>query len=198
MELMKHWRAEPTRASQGAQEPTAAQLGAAVAAGAMVAVAMPVLSSVSSDAAVGGRRSIEVTTTSDLVILRATRVVPGSGSWRSGTEVIVGFATKRIQPGGASRSTTAAGLTAGSRARTPNLGPGDKIRTRIIATARPGTPAMCGACSSTAWLGADSVTVTGRVRLGDGRTAVNPARDIRRAAGQERPAATSAKTSTAV
>ena len=35
----------------------------------MVAVAMPVLSSVSSEAAVGGRRSIEVTTTSDLVIL---------------------------------------------------------------------------------------------------------------------------------
>jgi hypothetical protein len=173
MERMKHWRAEPTRSGRVHTFNRRRTLGAAVAAGAMMAAVMPVLSSVSSDAAVGGRRSIEVTTTSDLVILdgypRPARV--RIMAFRDG--VMVGSATKRVQPGGTIEMNHGGGPDCWESARTPNLRPGDKIRTRIIGTRTRDSMVVRGMFIDTVTPSANgtSVEVSGTVRLA-GRTGV--------------------------
>ncbi len=171
MERMKHWRAEPTRSARVHKTNRRRSVGAAVAAGAMVAVALPVLSSVSSDAAVGGRRSIEVTTTSDLVILEGypRRARVRIMAIRNG--VIVGSATKRVQPGGTIEMNHGGGPDCWESARTPNLRPGDKIRTRIIGTRTRDSMVVRGLFIDTVDRGDTSVTVSGHVRL-TGRTGV--------------------------
>src|SRR5687767_3307573 len=132
MELRTHWRAEPTRSGRVHRRSNGGRrVRAAVAVGAMVAVAMPVLSS---DAAVGGSRSIEVTTTSDMVILEGfpeNRRVKIEAI-RAGK--VIAFATKRTQPGGGIELNHGGGSDCWESRRTPNLGPRDKIRTTILAT----------------------------------------------------------------
>ena len=133
MENLTHRRrAEPTRARRVHNRSRRARLlRAAVAVGAMVAVTLPVLSS---DAAVGGRRSIEVTTSSDLVILSGypSRAQVKVQVLRKG--VVVGFATKRTTRAGdleLNHSGRAAGDCFESP-NTPNIRPGDKVRTTIL------------------------------------------------------------------
>ena len=176
MELRTHRRAEPTRSGRVHRRSNGGRmLGAAVGVGAMVAVAMPVLSS---DAAVGGSRSIEVTTTSDMVILEGfpeNRRVKIEAI-RAGK--VIAFATKRTQPGGSIELNHGGGSDCWESARTPNLGPRDRIRTTILASGVRDTSYVRGVWLDTVDPGADSVIATGRVRLGDGPTAVNPARDI--------------------
>jgi hypothetical protein len=172
MERMKHWRAEPTRSARVHRTNRRRSMGAAVAAGAMVAVAMPVLSSVSSDAAVGGRRSIEATTVSDLVVLegypRSARVY--IKVVRGGT--IVGSATKRAFRG-AIELNHGGGPDCWESRRTPNIRPGDKIVTRIIGTRIRDFMVVRGLFIDSATPSADgtSVDVEGRVNL-TGRTGV--------------------------
>ena len=146
-------------------------LGAAVAVGAMVAVAMPVLSSVSSEAAVGGRRSIEATTTSDMVILEGypRRARVRIMAIRGGE--IVGSAIKRVQPGGTIEMNHGGGSDCWESARTPNLRPGDTIRTRIIGTRTIDSMVVRGLFINTVERGESSVTVSGEVDL-TGRTGV--------------------------
>jgi hypothetical protein len=146
-------------------------LGAAVAMGAMVAVAMPVLSSVSSEAAVGGRRSIEVTTSSDLVILEGypRRARVRIMALRGG--VIVGSAIKRVQPGGTIEMNHGGGSDCWESARTPDLRPGDTIRTRIIGTRTLDSMVVRGLFIDSVTPNDTSVTVSGHVQL-TGRTGV--------------------------
>lgn len=176
MELRTHWRAEPTRSGRVHKRSNGGRrVRAAVAVGAMVAVAMPVLSS---DAAVGRPRSIEVTTTSDMVILEGfpeNRRVKIEAI-RAGK--VIAFATKRTQPGGGIELNHGGGSDCWESRRTPNLGPRDKIRTTILATGVRDTSYVRGVWIDSVEHGANSVTVSGRVRLGDGPTAVNPARDV--------------------
>ncbi len=177
MERMNHWHAEPTRSGRVHRTNRRRSLGAAVAAGAMVAVAMPVLSTVSSDAAVGGRRSIETTTTSDLTLLsgypRSARVL--IKVFRRGN--VVGFATKRAFRGEIELN-HGGGFDCWESPRTPNIRPGDKIQTRILGTSIRDFMIVRGVSISGVVEGATSITASGNVRLGTGRTAVNPARDV--------------------
>ena len=173
MERMNNRRAEPTRSSRVHKTNRRRSLGAAVAAGAVVAVAMPVLSSVSSDAAVGGRRSIEVTTSSDMVILQGypNRARVRIMAIRGG--VIVGSAIKRVQPGGLIEMNHGGGADCWESARTPNLRPGDTIRTRIIGTPTIDTSVVRGVFIDSVTRDDTSITVTGHVQM-TGRTAANP------------------------
>jgi hypothetical protein len=138
----------------------------------MVAVALPVLSSVSSDAAVGGRRSIEATTTSDLVILEG---YPGRAQvlikvFRNGK--VVGFATKRAF-GGSIELNHGGGADCWESPRTPNIRPGDRIQTRILGQGIRDSMVVRGLFIDTVDPSADgtSVDVSGHVNL-TGRTGV--------------------------
>lgn len=169
MERIKRWRAEPTRSSRVHRQVNGGRrLRAVVATGAMVAVALPV---VSSDAAVGGRRSIEVTTTSDLVILEGfpRRAQVKIKAFRGG--VLVGFATKRVQPDGTLELNHVGGTDCWESDRTPNLRPGDRIRTKIVGTQTIDSMIVRGLFIDNVDRGATSVTVSGHVRL-TGRTGV--------------------------
>jgi hypothetical protein len=168
MENLTHRRAEPTRARRVHNRSRRGRLlHAAVAVGAMVAVTLPVLSS---DAAVGGRRSIEVTTTSDLVILegypRGARVL--IKAFRKGT--LVGYATKRAF-GGTIEMNHGGGADCWESPRTPNLRPGDTIRTRILGQGIRDSMVVRGLFIDTVVRGDTSVTVDGHVQLA-GRTGV--------------------------
>jgi hypothetical protein len=150
MERTKYWRA-------------------VLAAGAMVAVALPVLSA---DAAVGGRRSIEATTTSDLVILdgypRGAQVL--IKVVRNGN--VVGFATKKAR--GGTIEMNHSGRAAGDcweSPRTPNIRPGDTIRTRILGQGIRDSMVVRGVFIDSVVRGDTSVTVSGHVQLA-GRTGV--------------------------
>jgi hypothetical protein len=170
MELTKQWRAGSARSGSAHTRNSRRRLRAAVAAGAMVAVAMPVLSS---DAAVGGRRSIEVTTGSDLVILSGypSRAQVKIVVLRNGT--VVGFATKRTNRAGdieLNHSGRAAGDCFESP-KTPNIRPGDTIRTRILGTSVRDTSIVRGLFIDNVVRGDTSVTVSGHVQLA-GRTGV--------------------------
>ena len=173
MERMKHRPAEPTRSSRVHRFNRRRTLGAAMAAGAMVAAAMPVLSSVSSDAAVGGRRSIETTTVSDLTILagypRSARV--RITVFRRG--VVVGYATKRAFRGEIELN-HGGGPDCWESPRTPNIRPGDRIQTRIIGTRIRDFTIVRGVTITDVAPGATSITASGNVRLGTGRAAVRP------------------------
>jgi hypothetical protein len=177
MERMKHRPAEPTRSSRVHRTKRGRRLGAAMAVGAMVAVAMPVLSSVTSDAAVGGRRSIETTTVSDLTILagypRSARV--RITVFRRG--VVVGYATKRAFRGEIELN-HGGGPDCWESPRTPNIRPGDRIQTRIIGTRIRDFTIVRGVTLTDVVPGATSITASGNVRLGTGRAAVNPDTDV--------------------
>jgi hypothetical protein len=168
MEQTKNRSTEPIRGRVHRRGRRRRLLGAAVAAGAMVAVSVPMLSS---DAAVGGRRSIEVTTTSDLVILEGypRRAQVRIMAFRRG--VMVGFATKRVQPGGTIEMNHGGGTDCWESPRTPNLRPGDTIRTRIIGTRIIDSMVVRGMFIDNVEPGNGSVTVSGSVRLA-GRTGV--------------------------
>jgi hypothetical protein len=172
MELTKRWRAGSTGpGKKHARTNRRRCLHAAVAAGAMVAVALPVLSS---DAAVGGRRSIEATTTSDLVILdgypRGAQVL--IKVFRNGK--VVGFATKRAR--GGTIEMNHSGRAAGDcweSPRTPNIRPGDRIQTRVLGKGIRDSSFVRGLFIDTVTPSADgtSVEVSGTVRLA-GQTGV--------------------------
>jgi hypothetical protein len=175
MERMKHWRAAPSRSGRVHRRSNRGRVHAALAVGAMVAVAMPVLSS---DAAVGGRRSIEATTTSDLVILegypRGARVL--IKVFRNGK--VVGFATKRARGGVIEMNH--GGRAAGDcweSPKTPNIRPGDKIQTRILGKGIRDSSVIRGVFIDSVTPGSTSITASGTVRLA-GRMAVNPGADV--------------------
>jgi hypothetical protein len=170
MERMNNRPPAPTRSGRVHRRTIRGRsLRAAVALGAMVAVTLPVLSS---DAAVGGRRSIEVTTTTDLVILEGypNRAQVKIVALRNG--VTVGFATKRVQPGGSIELNHGGGSDCWESPRTPNLRPGDKIRTRIIGTGIIDTSVVRGVFIDSVTRDDASVTVSGHVQM-TGRTAAN-------------------------
>lgn len=170
MEHTKYRSAEPTRGRVHRRVRRARLLGAAVAAGAMVAVTLPMLSS---EAAVGGRRSIEVTTTSDMTILEGypNRARVRIMAIRGG--VIVASAIKRVQPGGGIELNHGGGSDCWETGRTPNLRPGYTIRTRIIGTRTVDSMVVRGLFIDTVERDnvSDTVTVSGHVNL-TGRTGV--------------------------
>jgi hypothetical protein len=163
MEQTRNWRAASTRLGRVHKRSIGSRrFRAAVAAGAMVAVVMP---AVSSDAAVGGNRSIEVTTTSDLVILDGypagakVKITAHRGG------VVVGSAIKRVKPDGSIEMNHTGGTDCWESARTPNLRPGDRIRTKIIGTRIIDSMIVRGLFIDTVDRGASSVTVSGHVNL---------------------------------
>jgi hypothetical protein len=168
MEHTKNRSTEPIRGRVHRRVRLGRVLGAAVAAGAMVAVTLPMFSS---EAAVGGRRSIEVTTTSDMVILEGypNRAQVRIMAIRGGT--IIASATKRVQPGGGIELNHGGGPDCWESARTPNLRPGDKIRTRIIGTRTIDSMVVRGLFIDSVTRNDDSVSVSGHVNL-TGRTGV--------------------------
>jgi hypothetical protein len=177
MEQTRHWRGGPTRAGRVHRKNNGRRrLRAVVAAGAMVAVAMPVFSS---DAAVGGKRTIEVTTGSDLVILTgyppSTKVT--IKVFRKGE--VVGFATKRTKADGTIELNHSGGAARDcfESPTTPDLRPGDSIRTRIHSNGVRDSSIVRGVFIDDVVRGANSITASGHVRL-EGRTAVIPVTDI--------------------
>jgi hypothetical protein len=178
MESLTYRRAEPTRARRVHNRSRRVRLlRAAVAVGAMVAVTVPVLSS---DAAVAGRRSIEVTTSSDLVILSGypSRAQVKVQVLRKG--VVVGFATKRTTRAGAlelNHSGRAAGDCFESP-NTPNIRPGDRVRTTILSNGVRDFTVVRNVVITGVEFGATSITVTGHVGQGAGAAAVDLARDV--------------------
>jgi len=144
-------------------------LRVAVAAGAAMAVTLPVLST---DAAVGGRRSIEVTTTSDMVILEGypTGAKVKIMAFRKG--VMVGSAIKRVQPGGSIELNHGGGTDCWESAKTPDLRPGYRIRTRILGTKIIDNSIVRGVFIDEVTRNDSSVTVSGHVNM-TGRTAAN-------------------------
>jgi hypothetical protein len=169
MEHTKYRSAEPNRGRVHRRVRRGQLAGAAVAVGAMVAVTLPMLSS---EAAVGGRRSIEVTTTSDLVILEGypNRTDVRIMAFRKGVKIA--SATKRVRNNEIVLN-HGGGTDCWESARTPNLRPGDTIRTRIIGTRTVDSMVVRGlfiddvARDNTA----NTVTVSGHVNL-TGRTGV--------------------------
>lgn len=144
-------------------------LRVAVAAGAAMAVTLPILST---DAAVGGRRSIEVTTTSDMVILEGypTGAKVKIMAFRKG--VMVGSAIKRVQPGGSIELNHGGGTDCWESAKTPDLRPGYRIRTRILGTSIIDNSIVRGVFIDGVVRDDTSITVSGHVNM-TGRTAAN-------------------------
>ena len=178
MEHVRQWRVGPTRASRVYRRNTAGRrFRAAAATGAMVAVTMPVLSA---DGAVGGGRSIEVFTGSDLIAL--TGYPPNT---QVKVEVVrqgfvVGFATKRTSFAGVIEMNHV-GAAAGDcfeSPTSPDVQPTDTIRTTIPG---PGgatdTSMVRGVWIEDMEFGDTTITVSGRVAL-EGPAAVNPDTDV--------------------
>jgi hypothetical protein len=177
MERMMRWRAVPIRAGRVHRRNTGGRrLRAAAVAGAMVAVAMPALSA---DGAVGGGRSIEVFTGTDMIGLSG---YPPNSKVR--VEVVrhgfvVGFATKRTDSlGGVVMNHVggAAGDCFDSRT-SPDVEPTDTIRTTIL---KPGgardTSVVRGVWIDDMQFDDTTITVSGHVAV-DGPGAVDPAVD---------------------
>ncbi len=177
MESRKHWRVAPTRSGRVHRRSNRRpSLRAAVAAGAVVAVALPVLSA---DAAVGGRRSIEVHHGSGLVLLQGypARTRVKIQVLRNGT--VIGFATKRTDGTGAIEMNHdgRAGGDCFESPNTPDFQPRDLIRTTILSNGVRDTSYVRGVWIDTE-PGTATTTITGRVRLGTGATAVRPGTDV--------------------
>jgi hypothetical protein len=178
MEQKKHWRAEPTRSGRVHRRINRGRcLRAAVATGAMVAVTLPVLSS---DAAVGGQRTIEVTTGSDLVILtgyprnaKVKIVVARKGN-------VIGFATKRTNGAGEIELNHSGGAARDcfESPTTPNIRPRDVIRTRILSNGVRDSSVVRGVWIDDVQSDATSITASGRVNQGTGPSGVTPGTDV--------------------
>jgi hypothetical protein len=177
MERTMRWRAVPTRAGRVYRRNTGGRrIRAAAAAGAMVAVAMPVLSA---DGAVGGTRSIEVFTSTDMIMLAG---YPHNTDVR--VEVVrhgfvVGFATKRTDSLGGITMNHVGGLAGDCfDSSSPDVQPGDTIRATVQ---EPGgtrdTSMVRGVWIEDMQFSDTTITATGRVDV-EGPAAVNPAADI--------------------
>jgi hypothetical protein len=176
MELMMRWRAGPTRAGRvHRRNERGRRLRAAAAAGAMVAITMPALSA---DGAVGGGRSIEVFTGTDMIGLSG---YPPNSNVK--VEVVrhgfvVGFATKRTDSLGGIVMNHVGGAAGDCwHSRSPDVQPTDTIRTTIL---KPGgdrdTSVVRGVWIDDVQLGNTTITVTGQVAR-TGPEAVNPDAD---------------------
>lgn len=182
MERVRNWRVAPTRRSRVHRRITGRRrLRAAAATGAVVVVAMPVLSA---DAVPTGGRSHEVFTQSNLIALTG---------YPASTEVRVEVVRRGVVLGFAEKTTNADGIIEMNHvgaeeddcfesATSPDVRAGDRIRTEILT---PGgaidTSVVRGVRINRVRFGvpnARSITVTGRVTLGTGAAAVNPRTDI--------------------
>jgi hypothetical protein len=184
MEHMRHWRVAPTRGSRVHRRNTGGRrLRAAVAAGAVVAAAMPVLSA---DAVPAEGRSHEVFTQSNLM---------GFTGFPADTEVLVevvrrgdviGFATKTTGVDGFFEMNHDGAAAGGDgdcfeSPTSPDVRAGDRIRTTIQPGGTPETSVVRGVRINRVRYGvpnARSITVSGRVALGNGPAAVNRAADV--------------------
>jgi hypothetical protein len=178
MERKTQWRAGPSRASRVyRQGPGRRRLRAAAAAGALVAVTMPVLSS---DAAVGGLRSIEVFPDSDVVLLAG---YPPNTNVK--VEVVrhgfvVGYTTRLTDSIGGFEINHAGGLAGDcfDSPTSPDIQPTDKIRATVL---EPGgvtdTSVVRGVWIDEMDFSNTTITASGHVSL-TGPDAVNPATDV--------------------
>jgi hypothetical protein len=180
MERIRHGRVAPTRGSRVHKRNTGGRgLRAAVATGAVVVVAMPVLSA---DAVPTGGRSHEVFTQSNLIALNG---YPASTDVRVEVVrrgVVLGFAEKTTDATGIIEMNHdgAAGGDCFESPTSPDVRAGDRIRTQI--TGEPADVSVVrGVRINRVRYGvpnARSITVTGRVILGTGPAAVNPRTEI--------------------
>jgi hypothetical protein len=181
MELRTHWRAAHARRNRVHSRNTGGnRLRAAAATGAVVVAAMPVLSA---DAVPADGRSHEVFTQSNLIAL--TNYPPS-------TEVSVEVVRRGEVLGFATKTTDAEGIIemnhVGAEAddcfespTSPDVRAGDRIRTQILPGGAIDTSVVHGVRINRVRFGvpnARSITVTGRVTLGNGPSAVNRAADI--------------------
>jgi hypothetical protein len=178
MELMMRWRTGPTRAGRvHRRNARGRRLRAAAAAGAMVAITMPALSA---DGAVGGGRSIEVFTGTDMIGLSG---YPPNSNVK--VEVVrhgfvVGFATKRTDSLGGIVMNHVGGAAGDCwDSRSPDVQPTDTIRTTIL---KPGGDRDTSVVRGV-WIDdvespdATTLTVSGHVAV-EGPGAVDPAVDV--------------------
>ena len=178
MELMTHWRAEPTRSGRVHRRSSRGRrLRAAAAAGAMVAVAMPVLSA---DGAVGGTRSIEVFPATDMI---------GLAGYPPNTNVkvevlrhgfVVGFATRMTDSLGGIVLNHVGGAAGDcfDPPSSPDVQPTDTIRATVL---KPGgardTSVVRGVWIDDMRFDNTTITASGHVSL-TGPEAVDPAVDV--------------------
>jgi hypothetical protein len=174
-------RVAPTRGSRVHRRIKGGRrLRAAAATGAVVVAAMPVLSA---DAVPTGGRSHEVFTQSNLIALNG---------YPANTEVrvevvrrgeVLGFATKTSDAEGIIEMNHdgAAGGDCFESPTSPDVRAGDRIRTQILPGGATDTSVVRGVRINRVRFGvpnARSITVSGRVILGNGPAAVNRATDI--------------------
>ena len=177
MERMTHWRAGQTRSGRVHRRSSGGRLRAAAAAGAMVALAMPVLSA---DGAVGGTRSIEVFPATDMI---------GLAGYPPNTNVkvevlrhgfVVGFATRMTDSLGGIVLNHVGGAAGDcfDSSTSPDVQPTDTIRATVL---KPGgardTSVVRGVWIDDMKFDNTTITVSGRVAL-TGPEAVDPAADI--------------------
>jgi hypothetical protein len=177
MERRTQWRVGPTRASRVQwRGPGTRRLRAAAAAGALVAVTMPALSS---DAAVGGTRSIEVFPDSDVVLLAG---YPPNTNVK--VEVlrhgfVVGYTTRLTDSIGGFEINHAGGLAGDcfQSPTSPDIQPTDKIRATVL---EPGgvtdTSVVRGVWIDDVTFENTTITASGHVSL-TGPDAVDPSTD---------------------
>lgn len=174
-------RVVPTRWSRVHRRGTGRQrLRAAAAAGAVVAMAMPVLSA---DAVPADGRSHEVFTQSNLIALTG---------YPASTEVRVEVVRRGQVLGFATKTTNAEGIIEMNHVgaeeddcfesdTSPDVRAGDRIRTQILPGGAIDTSIVRGVKIDRVRFGvpdARSITVNGQVTLGTGPAAVNPGADI--------------------
>lgn len=178
MERVMRWRAEPTRASRVHRRNRGGRgLRIAAAAGAMVAVTMPVLSA---DGAVSAGRSIEVSTGSDMVLL---------AGYPRNTNVKVEVVRHGIVVGQVTRMTDSlGGITlnhVGGAAGdcfdgvSPDIQPSDTIRTTVLKTGGGvDTSLVRGVWLNPLKFTSDTtIEVSGHVAVGNEPGAISPATD---------------------
>jgi hypothetical protein len=180
MERTTRWRAEPTRSGRVHRRNRGGRgLRVAAAAGAMVAVTLPVLSA---DGAVGAGRSIEVFTGTDMI---------GLAGYPANTNVkvevvrygiVVGFATRMTDSLGGILLNHVGGAAGDcfDSATSPDVQPSDTIRTTVLKTGGGVDTSLVRGV----WLDevriVDDTTmeVSGHVAVGNEPGAVNPATDV--------------------
>lgn len=180
MEHSQHRRGSPIRTQKVHGRINGRRRLHAAAMGAIVVVAMPVLSA---DAVPTGGRSHEVFTQSNLIALTG---YPASTEVR--VEVVrrgevIGFATKTSGTDGIVEMNHdgAAGDDCFESPTSPDVRAGDRIRTQILPGGAIDTSVVRGVRINRVRFGvpnARSITVTGRVIRGTGPAAVNPRTDI--------------------
>lgn len=150
--------------------------GVVAAAASLTLAALP-LSAVPANAAVTGGESIEVFTGSNLVSLTG---YPANTDvlvevLRQG--IVIGYATKTSDAEGAIEMNHVGGSDCFESPTSPDIVPGDTMRTTVVGTANVDTSVVRGVFIEDIAYGANSITVTGEVTL-NGPAAVAPGADV--------------------